>query len=131
LRRRRAVTLKGFLEDVAREAEKRGFKVEEGEGVVRATSSDLPIGVEVSVSGDTVTVRLYASENLEESIREFAEEEGVEDVREAVEEILETALAVVDYAVKAAEAAGYKVKRETRETVFDVYEAIDTYEEER
>ncbi len=120
----------GLLEEVAREAERRGFKVEVFEGGVRAYSGDLPIGVEVTVSGGEATVKLYAGSDLEESIREYAESEHVENVREAVEEVLETALAIVDYAARKAEAMGFKVKRDTRSTVFDVYEAVDAYEEE-
>ena len=119
-----------IFKEIAREAEKRGFRVEVGENRLQAVSTELPIGVEVSISGEEALVRLYAGDNLEESIREYAESEGVEDVREAVEEVLETALFIVDHAARAAEAAGLKVKRDTRSTVFDVYEAIDAYEEE-
>ena len=122
---------KGFLEDVAREAEKRGLKVELRESVLKAVNPDLPIGVEVKVGGNTAEIKLIAKDNLEEDIREYAEEEELSDVREAVEEILETAIAVVDYAVKAAERSGFKVVRKTRQTILDVYEAIDSYEESR
>jgi len=113
--------------DVAREAERRGFKVRvEGDRVV-VEAGEIPLGVEVSRVGDTVVVRLFAGSGMEESIREYAEE--VEDVRESVEEILDSAVSLVDYAVRAAERAGFKVKRDTRTAIFDVYEALDNYEE--
>lgn len=119
-----------IFKEIAREAERRGFKVEVEGNRLQAVSGELPIGVEVSVSGGEAVVRLYASGDLEEGVREYAESEGIENVREAVEEVLETALAIVDYAARTAEAAGLRVKRDTRSTVFDVYEAIDAYEEE-
>ncbi len=113
--------------DVAREAERRGFKVRvEGDRVV-IEAEELPLGVEVSRAGDTVVVRLFTGGDMEESIRDYADE--VENVRESVEEVLDSAVAMVDYAVRAAERAGFKVKRDTRNAIFDVYEALDSYEE--
>ncbi len=113
--------------DVAREAERRGFKVRvEGDRVV-IEAEELPLGVEVSRAGDTVVVRLFTGGDMEESIRDYADE--VENVRESVEEVLDSAVAMVDYAVRAAERAGFKVKRDTRSAIFDVYEALDSYEE--
>ena len=113
--------------DVAREAERRGFKVRvEGDRVV-IEAEELPLGVEISRAGDTVVVRLFTGGDMEESIRDYADE--VENVRESVEEVLDSAVAMVDYAVRAAERAGFKVKRDTRSAIFDVYEALDSYEE--
>ncbi len=121
------MSFESVASEIVREAEKRGFKVRvEGDRVV-IEAEELPIGVEVSRAGDTVVVRLFAGGNLEEGIRDYAEE--VENVRESVEELLDSAVSMVDYAVRAAEKAGFKVRRDTRTAIFDVYEALDSYEE--
>lgn len=121
------MSFESVVEEVSREAERRGFKVRvEGDRVI-VEAEELPLGVEVSRTGDTVIVKLFAGGGIEESIRDYAEE--VEDVRESVEELLDSAVAVVDYAVRVAERAGFKVRRDTRSAIFDVYEALDNYEE--
>ena len=121
------MAFEALTKDVTREAEKRGYKVRvEGDKIIIETE-DLPLGIEVSRSGDTVTVRLYAGSDMEESIRDYAEE--VENIRESVEDLLEEAVSMVDYVARKAENMGFKVKRDTRTAIFDVYEALDSYEE--
>ena len=117
-----------LLAKVSREAERRGFESRLKGYTLEAASPELPISVFVEAgSGDAVRIRIEVGSGLEERIAELAEE--VEDVRGVVEEVLETAIAIVDYAAREAQKMGFKAVRETRQAVLDVYDALESIEE--
>jgi histone H3/H4 len=116
------------LRDIAEVARTRGLQAE-GSGerlVVKHTT--LPLEVVVERAGDEFKVELRAGKDLGEAIDE-ALSQG-EDPREEVEEALDELVRIVDYAVQRLAREGIKARRETRQGIMDVYEALEERLEE-
>jgi len=114
--------------DIAEVARIRGLQVE-GSGerlVVKHTT--LPLEVVVERSGGEFRVELRAGEGLGEAIDEMLSQG--EDPREEIEEALNELVRIVDYTVQRLEREGIKARRETRQGIMDVYEALEERLEE-
>ncbi len=116
------------LKSIAEYAARYGLKPEQKEGVLVILHSEYPVKIVVEPSGDAYVVELRVGEEIGESIEGLLEENV--DPRAELEDIIETMVRVVDYATRKLEAAGYRVKRSTRDAILDLYDALESYLEE-
>ncbi len=114
------------IEVVRRVAQRRGFRVEEAEGVARLYPGEVPLYLEVRWSGDRVTVslRYRGVEDFLEDVRE-----SEEDPRGYVEELLDDLAAVAYELREELRRQGYVVTVNVRDAVMDVLELLEELEE--
>ncbi|MCE4629852.1 MAG: hypothetical protein F7C82_06200 [Desulfurococcales archaeon] len=71
---------------------------------------------------------MRVGDELEESISELLEDNV--DPRSELEDVIETMVMVVDYSVRKLKEEGFKVERDTRNAILDVYDALESFLEE-
>ncbi len=125
-----AVSLDKALRSIAEYAGRYGLKpsLDEEKGIVVIEHSEYPLRVVVEPRGGVYAVELLVGEEIDESVEELLGEDV--DPREELEDVIETMIQVVDYAVRKLEEAGQKVERLTREAILDIYDAIESFVEE-
>ena len=122
------MTLEKALDDIRSIAERYGLKPQPGSDGVIIRHYEAPLEVVVRVSGGEAVVELRAASGLGEFIDGLLGEN--EDPRDTLEKALEEMLRIVDVAVDRLAREGVAVKRQTREAVLDVYDALEERLEE-
>ena len=123
-------TVEGALRSIAELGGSKGFKtvLDEDKRTLRIYSIECPLEVVVEPSNGGFRVEFKVGENLTECIENLLEAEL--DPRDEIENIMESLISIVDYAVKKLASTGVKVERSTRQGVLDAYDAIESFLEE-
>lgn len=116
------------LESIAEYAARFGLKPELKDGRLVVRHTEYPLWVTVEPEGPGYMVRLEAGGELEESISELLDEDV--DARSELEDVVEVMVRVVDYAVRRLREKGFRVERNTRDAILDVYDALESFLEE-
>lgn len=116
------------LNDIISIAERYGLRPQPQEGGVVIRHYEAPLEVVVEVSGGKALVELRAGRELNDYIDGVLGED--EDPRDSLEKALEEMLRIVDAAADRLAREGVEVKRQTREAVLDVYDALEERLEE-
>ncbi len=121
---------KETLKSIAEYAARYGLKPEADfdKGTLIIHHSEYPLDIVVSRGDDGYIVELKVGEEIDEAIEDLLGEDV--DPRAELEDVIETMVQVVDYAVKKLEEAGYNVRKMTREAILDVYDALESFLEE-
>ena len=122
------MALEKALDDIRSIAERYGLKPQPGGDEVIIRHYEAPLEVVVKISGGEAVVELRAASGLGEFIDGLLGEN--EDPRDTLEKALEEMLRIVDVAVDRLAREGVEVKRQTREAVLDVYDALEERLEE-
>ena len=122
--------LKGVLKAIAEAGGSRGFEVsvDESAGRVVVKSKECPVELIVEPLDGGYRVELKAMEGLRDCIEDLLGEDI--DPRNELENIVESLISVADFAVRRLEGLGYAVKKETRQGILDVYDALESFLEE-
>ena len=91
-------------------------------------NTDYPLSIIIKPALQGYVVELRVGDDIDEAIEELLGEDV--DPRTELEDVLETMIQVVDYAVRKLREAGYTVDRRTREAILDVYDALESFLEE-
>lgn len=116
------------LKHIAEYAARYGLKPLEEEEKLVIKHEEYPLEIVIEPRGDGYIVQLRVREDLEDSISELLEEDV--DPRSELEDVIETLVTVVDYAVRKLREEGFKVERDTRNAILDVYDALESFLEE-
>lgn len=118
------------IKAIAEYAARFGLKpeVDEESGRVVIKHQEYPLEIVVEPSGEGYRVEMRVGDELEESISELLEDNV--DPRSELEDVIETMVMVVDYSVKKLKEEGFKVERDTRNAILDVYDALESFLEE-
>ncbi len=119
---------RGIIEELSKSVARRGGKLEAGDSMVTILLPGEPVYIEIRPLEQGFTVELKLGDNLEDRVDEYLEEG--EDPREALEEVLETAVAIIDEVERILRMHGLRVTRRTREAVLDFYDALESRLEE-
>ncbi len=116
------------VEEISKTVSRRGATTKSKNGVLEIIVPDEPIYIEVYPTGDTIVVEMKVGEGLRERVDEYLDHG--EDPREALEEVLETLVSIVDEIDRILRLHGFKVERKTREAILDVYDELESRVEE-
>ncbi|MCE4618551.1 MAG: hypothetical protein F7C37_03825 [Desulfurococcales archaeon] len=118
------------IKAIAEYAARFGLKpeVDEESGRVVIKHQEYPLEIVVEPSGEGYRVEMRVGDELEESISELLEDNV--DPRSELEDVIETMVMVVDYSVRKLKEEGFKVERDTRNAILDVYDALESFLEE-
>jgi len=118
------------IKAIAEYAARFGLKpeVDEESGRVVIKHQEYPLEIVVEPSDEGYRVEMRAGDELEESISELLEDNV--DPRSELEDVIETMVMVVDYSVRKLKEEGFKVERDTRNAILDVYDALESFLEE-
>ncbi|NOZ30349.1 MAG: hypothetical protein GXO68_00120 [Crenarchaeota archaeon] len=118
------------IKAIAEYAARFGLKpeVDEESGRVVIKHQEYPLEIIVEPSGEGYRVEMRVGDELEESISELLEDNV--DPRSELEDVIETMVMVVDYSVRKLKEEGFKVERDTRNAILDVYDALESFLEE-
>ncbi|MEB3806801.1 MAG: hypothetical protein GSR73_04715 [Desulfurococcales archaeon] len=126
-----AMTREDALKSISEYAARYGLKpsIDLDKGVLVILHGEYPIKIIVEPRDEGVyAVELRVGEGIDESIEELLDAEV--DPRAELEDVVEVLVQVVDYAVRKLEEAGFRVRRQTREAILDVYDALESFLEE-
>lgn len=118
------------IKAIAEYAARFGLKpeVDEESGRVVIKHQEYPLEIIVEPSGEGYRVEMRVGDELEESISELLEDNV--DPRSELEDVIETMVMVVDYSVRKLKEEGFRVERDTRNAILDVYDALESFLEE-
>ena len=118
------------LEAIAKYAAGRGLRpsLDEEKLVLIVEHDEYPLRIVIEPKGEGYVVELLAGDEIDEAVEDLLEEEI--DPRAELEDVVETMLGVVDYAVKRLQEAGVRVDKKTRDAILDIYDAIESFVEE-
>ena len=125
------MTREDALKSISEYAARYGLKpsIDLDKGVLVILHGEYPIKIIVEPRDEGVyAVELRVGEGIDESIEELLDAEV--DPRAELEDVVEVLVQVVDYAVRKLEEAGFRVRRQTREAILDVYDALESFLEE-
>jgi len=122
--------LASVLKGIAEYAAGKGLKpsLDEENLVLVIEHGEYPLRIVIEPRGEAYVVELLAGDEIDEAVEDLLEDEV--DPRAELEDVIETMLTVVDYAVKKLGSAGVRVDKKTRDAILDVYDAIESFVEE-
>ncbi|GBF09799.1 hypothetical protein apy_15240 [Aeropyrum pernix] len=115
-----------FLEEVVREASRRGFSVEKrsSRGVV-LRYEDTPLALEVAAAGGSIVVDAVSLGDVEDIFEDY--EDSVEELRNKVEELLDEVESLGDLVSGLARKFGFNVEARYRRSLLDFRDALEDY----
>ncbi len=117
-----------IVEEISKAASRRGATAKSRDGVIEVIVPDEPVYIEIYPAREAVVVEMKVGNGLKERVDEYLDHG--EDPREALEEVLETLVSIVDEVDRILRLHGFKVERKTREAILDVYDELESRLEE-
>ncbi|BAN89710.1 hypothetical protein [Aeropyrum camini] len=115
-----------FLEEIVKEASRRGFSVEKRSqrGVV-LRYEDTPLALEVATAGGSIVVDAVSLGDVEEIFEDY--EGDQEELRNRVEELLDEVESLGDLVSGLARKYGFQVEARYRRSLLDFRDALEDY----